>query len=64
MGENVFPQDRLLVVSARLATINVDEVHVGQPVVLHFFAFASRTTPMACLVKPLADDFTRAFREG
>ena len=41
----VIPQDRPLVVSARLATINVDEVQVGQPVVLRFSAFSSRTTP-------------------
>ena len=41
----IIPQDRPLVVSARLATINVDEVQVGQPVVLRFSAFSSRTTP-------------------
>ncbi|WP_371411652.1 HlyD family type I secretion periplasmic adaptor subunit [Paracoccus sp. SY] len=41
----VIPQDRPLVVSARLATINVDEVQAGQPVVLRFSAFSSRTTP-------------------
>lgn len=41
----VIPQDRPLVISARLATINVDEVQVGQPVVLRFSAFSSRTTP-------------------
>ena len=41
----VIPQDRPLVIGARLATINVDEVQVGQPVVLRFSAFSSRTTP-------------------
>lgn len=41
----VIPQDRPLVVSARLDTINVDEVQAGQPVVLRFSAFSSRTTP-------------------
>lgn len=120
----VIPQDRPLVIGARLATINIDEVHSGQPVVLRFSAFSSRTTPeidgrlervsadammdeatrtpyyraevaippeeleklgdlalvpgmpvevyiqtgersaMAYLLKPLADYFNRAFREG
>lgn len=41
----VIPQDRPLVIGARLATINVDEVQTGQPVVLRFSAFSSRTTP-------------------
>lgn len=41
----IIPQDRPLVISARIATINVDEVHVGQEVVLRFSAFSSRTTP-------------------
>jgi len=41
----IIPQDRPLVVAARVATINVDEVHAGQEVVLRFSAFSSRTTP-------------------
>ncbi|MDT1060296.1 HlyD family type I secretion periplasmic adaptor subunit [Paracoccus sp. CPCC 101403] len=41
----IIPQDRPLVVAARVATINVDEVHAGQQVVLRFSAFSSRTTP-------------------
>ena len=41
----IIPQDRPLVIGARLATINVDEVSVGQPVVLRFSSFSSRTTP-------------------
>lgn len=120
----IIPQDRPLVVAARVATINVDEVHPGQEVVLRFSSFSSRTTPeidgvltrvsadilvdqatnipyyraevtippeqiaklkdlqlipgmpvevyiqtgerspMAYLLKPLSDYFTRAFREG
>ena len=32
-------------VVARVATINVDEVHPGQQVVLRFSSFSSRTTP-------------------
>lgn len=41
----IIPQDRPLVVSAKIATINVDEIHPGQEVVLRFSAFSSRTTP-------------------
>ncbi|MBU2956991.1 HlyD family type I secretion periplasmic adaptor subunit [Paracoccus sp. 1_MG-2023] len=41
----IIPQDRPLVIGARVATINVDEVQPGQPVVLRFSAFSSRTTP-------------------
>lgn len=41
----IIPQDRPLVISARIPTINVDEVQVGQAVVLRFAAFSSRTTP-------------------
>lgn len=41
----IIPQDRPLVVAARIATINVDEVHPGQEVVLRFSSFSSRTTP-------------------
>jgi len=41
----LIPQDRPLVIAARIATINIDEVEVGQPVVLRFSAFSSRTTP-------------------
>lgn len=41
----IVPQDRPLVIGAKVATINIDEVHAGQPVVLRFSAFSSRTTP-------------------
>ena len=41
----LIPQDRPLVISARVAVINVDEVEIGQPVKLRFSAFSSRTTP-------------------
>ncbi|CAM3394931.1 HlyD family type I secretion periplasmic adaptor subunit [Paracoccus nototheniae] len=41
----LIPQDRPLVIGARIATINIDEVLLGQPVVLRFSAFSSRTTP-------------------
>lgn len=41
----IVPQDRPLVVAARINTINIDEVHAGQQVRLRFAAFSSRTTP-------------------
>ena len=41
----LIPQDRPLVIAAHIAPINIDEVHVGQPVVLRFSSFSSRTTP-------------------
>ncbi len=41
----LIPQDRPLVIGARISPINVDEVSVGQEVVLRFSAFSSRTTP-------------------
>ncbi|RDW13811.1 HlyD family type I secretion periplasmic adaptor subunit [Paracoccus thiocyanatus] len=41
----IIPQDRPLVVAARIATINVDEVHPGQDVALRFSSFSSRSTP-------------------
>lgn len=41
----IIPQDRPLVIGARIQTINIDEVLIGQPVVLRFSAFSSRTTP-------------------
>jgi HlyD family secretion protein len=39
------PQDRPLVVSARISPLHVDEIHLGQSVTLRFPAFASRMTP-------------------
>lgn len=41
----VIPQDRPLVVTARIAPIHVDEVSVGQPAELVFPAFSARDTP-------------------
>lgn len=120
----IIPQDRPLVIAARIAPIHIDEVTLGQPVRLRFAAFSARNTPeidgqvtrisadalideatraayyraeiaispgetdrlaglallpgmpvevfiqtgerspLAYLVKPLADYFTRAFRES
>ncbi len=39
------PQDRPLVISSRISPTNIDEVYVGQIVVLRFSAFDARTTP-------------------
>lgn len=39
------PQDRPLIIAARVAPSDIDQVKVGQPVVLVFSAFSSRTTP-------------------
>ncbi len=41
----IVPQDRPLVIAARVSPINIDEISIGQPVILRFPAFASRTTP-------------------
>lgn len=41
----LIPQDRPLVINTKVATIHIDEVHVGQKVRLVFPAFSSRTTP-------------------
>ncbi|WP_128514483.1 HlyD family type I secretion periplasmic adaptor subunit [Tabrizicola thermarum] len=41
----VIPQDRPLVITARIAPIHIDEVAVGQAAELVFPAFASRDTP-------------------
>lgn len=39
------PQDRPLVITSRIAAIDVDQVYLGQPVTLRFSAFDQRTTP-------------------
>ncbi|QUS35956.1 HlyD family type I secretion periplasmic adaptor subunit [Falsirhodobacter algicola] len=41
----LIPQDRPLVVEARLPAINIDEVATGQPVRVLFTAFSGRATP-------------------
>jgi HlyD family secretion protein len=41
----IIPQDRPLVISARIAPIHIDEVTVGQPADLVFPALSSRDTP-------------------
>ncbi|MFN5997336.1 MAG: HlyD family type I secretion periplasmic adaptor subunit [Paracoccaceae bacterium] len=41
----VIPQDRPLIITARIAPIHIDEVAVGQPAELVFSAFSARDTP-------------------
>ncbi|KAB2882955.1 MAG: HlyD family type I secretion periplasmic adaptor subunit [Albidovulum sp.] len=41
----LIPQDRPLVIAARVSPVHVDEVRVGQEVTLRFAALDSRTTP-------------------
>ncbi|WP_457645152.1 HlyD family type I secretion periplasmic adaptor subunit [Profundibacter sp.] len=54
------PQDRPLVIAAKVQTINIDQIYVGQEVILRFPAFDSRTTPelLGRVVKVSADAFT------
>ncbi|WP_103334898.1 HlyD family type I secretion periplasmic adaptor subunit [Pseudotabrizicola formosa] len=42
---HIIPQDRPLVIAARIAPIHIDEVYSGQPVKLMFPAYSARTTP-------------------
>jgi membrane fusion protein, type I secretion system len=41
----LIPQDRPLVIAARVQPIHIDQVHLGQEVLLRFPSFPSRTTP-------------------
>jgi HlyD family secretion protein len=54
------PQDRPLVITARIRPSDIDDVLVGQPVVLVFSAFSTRTTPqlMGHVTQVSADAFT------
>lgn len=54
------PQDRPLVVAARIDPIHRDEVYVGQPVTLRFATFDARTTPelYGTVMQVSADAFT------
>jgi len=54
------PQDRPLVIAAKIETIHVDQIFIGQEVILRFPAFDARTTPELTgrVVKLSADAFT------
>ena len=56
----VIPQDQPLIVSARIESIHIDQVHVGQEAALRFSAFDQRTTPeiFGTVSKLSADVFT------
>ncbi|PRY24465.1 HlyD family secretion protein [Aliiruegeria haliotis] len=56
----IIPQDRPLVIAARIEPIHVDQVFVGQEVVLRFSTFDARTTPEmnGHVVQISADIFT------
>lgn len=41
----IIPQDRPLIIAARVPLIHVDQIHVGQEVLLRFSAFDQRSTP-------------------
>ena len=41
----LIPQDRPLVIAAKIPTVHIDQVHSGQEAKLVFSAFSSRTTP-------------------
>ncbi len=56
----LIPQDRPLVISARVSPLHIDEIGIGQPVTLRFSAFSGRTTPQLFgqVTKISADAFT------
>lgn len=56
----IVPQDRPLVVAARVDPIHVDEVFVSQPAILRFATFDARTTPelQGRVTQVSADAFT------
>ena len=41
----IVPQDRPLVITSRVPAVDIDQVHISQPVTLRFSAFDQRTTP-------------------
>ena len=55
----IIPQDRPLVIATRVEPIHIDQVFVGQEVVLRFSAFDARTTPelIGQVVQVSADAF-------
>lgn len=56
----IIPQDRPLVIAAKVEPIHVDQVFVGQQVILRFSAFDARTTPelLGTVMQVSADAFT------
>jgi HlyD family secretion protein len=61
----LIPQDRPLVITARIAPIHIDEIAVGQPAELVFPAFAARDTPhLAGHVTRISADALRDAQTG
>jgi HlyD family secretion protein len=56
----IIPQDQPLVVQARIETVHVDQVTIGQPASMRFSTFDQRTTPeiFGAVSKLSADVFT------
>jgi HlyD family secretion protein len=56
----IVPQDRPLVIAARVSPIDIDQVYPGQPAMLRFSAFDNRTTPELTghVLRRSADAFT------
>ncbi len=56
----VIPQDRPMVVSARIESIHIDQVHQGQAAAMRFVVFDQRTTPelFGAVTRISADVFT------
>ncbi|WP_099827776.1 HlyD family type I secretion periplasmic adaptor subunit [Oceaniglobus indicus] len=62
----IVPQDRPLVITARVGATNVDQIYLGQDVVLRFSAFDARTTPefFGTVTQISADAFTDEASQG
>ncbi|MGO8315999.1 HlyD family secretion protein, partial [Rhizobium ruizarguesonis] len=61
----VVPEHNELTVEAKVATRNLDQVHVGQSVDVRFSAFAQRTTPdVSGEITSLAHDIVMDERTG
>jgi HlyD family secretion protein len=61
----LIPQDRPLVITARIATIHIDEVAVSQPAEVGFPAFSARDTPhLKGLVTRISPDAIRDPQTG
>ncbi len=58
----IVPLDRPLIITSQIAPTNIDQVHIGQSVVMRFPAFDQRTTPelFGTVIKLSADAFTDA----
>jgi HlyD family secretion protein len=71
----IVPQDRPLVITARIAPIQIDEVRLGEGARLgaralvpgmpvEVYLKTGQRSPLAYLLKPVGDYFARAFRES